>query len=78
MATKRKFRRFDEGGYAEDSEALADENYGDGTTREERLAMVRSKPLDIRNRNEGVPKPVDNDEYSDYGDRKSTRLNSSH
>lgn len=42
MATKRKARRFDEGGYAEDSEALADENYGDGTTREERLAMVRS------------------------------------
>ena len=29
--------------------------------------MVRSKPLDIRNRNEGVQKPVDNDEYSDYG-----------
>lgn len=40
--TKRKMRRFDEGGYTEDSEALADENYGDGTTREERLAMVRS------------------------------------
>lgn len=42
MATKHKARRYDEGGYAEDSEALADENYGDGTTREERLAMVRS------------------------------------
>lgn len=42
MATKFKLRRFDRGGYAEDSEALADEDYGDGTTREERLAMVRS------------------------------------
>lgn len=42
MATKRKGRRFDEGGYTEDSEALADEDYGDNTTREERLAMVRS------------------------------------
>lgn len=63
MATKRKARRYDgeEGSYVEDSEALADENYGDGTTREERLAMVRSKPLDIRNRNEGVPKPVEDE-----------------
>ena len=44
MATKRKARRYDgeDGSYVEDSESLADENYGDGTTREERLAMVRS------------------------------------
>lgn len=54
--TKRKMRRFDEGGYTEDSEALADENYGDGTTREERLAMVRSMP---RSRSEGTPAPMD-------------------
>lgn len=58
MATKHKARRFDEGGYAEDSEALADENYGDGTTREERLAMVRSPRK---------ASTLTEDETSDYG-----------
>lgn len=58
MATKHKYRRFDEGGYAEDSEALADENYGDGTTREERLAMVRSPRK---------ASTLTEDETSDYG-----------
>ena len=68
MATKRKVKRFNG---EDDSLALADENYGDNTTREERLAMVRGKPaLDIRSRNEGVPKPersLSDDMYSDYG-----------
>lgn len=58
MATKRKGRRFDEGGYTEDSEALADENYGDNTTREERLAMVRSPRARAA---------LTEDETSDYG-----------
>lgn len=55
MATKRKVKRFNG---EEESLALADENYGDGTTREERLAMVRT-PEVPRNRNEGVPAPMD-------------------
>lgn len=58
MATKRKMRRFYEGGDTEDSEALADENYGDGTTREERLAMVRSPRK---------ASSLTDDETSDYG-----------
>lgn len=65
MATKRKMRRFEVGGYTnetEDSEALADEDYGDGTTREQRLAMVRSpraKPSS----------DLTEDDTSDYGPR---------
>jgi len=65
MATKRKSRRFDEGGYTEDSEALADENYGDGTTREERLAMVRSMP---KSRREGTAAPMDAMEAANASD----------
>jgi len=46
MATKRKVRRFAEGEFidteSESGEWAGDENYGDGTTREERVAMARS------------------------------------
>ena len=55
MATKRKVKRFNG---EEDSLALADENYGDGTTREERLAMVRSP---------SAKSSLTEDETSDYG-----------
>lgn len=58
MATKRKGRRFDEGGYTEDSEALADEDYGDNTTREERLAMVRSPRAKASEPEEAPSKPA--------------------
>lgn len=63
---KRKVKRFNG---EDDSLALADENYGDNTTREERLAMLQGTG-GIRSRNEGVPAPVRNlsdDMYSDYG-----------
>lgn len=65
MATKRKMRRFEVGGYTnetEDSEALADENYGDGTTREQRLAMVRSPRAKQSS-------DLTEDDTSDYGPR---------
>jgi hypothetical protein len=46
MATKRKVRRFAEGEFidteSESGEWAGDENYGDGTTREERVAMAKS------------------------------------
>ena len=46
MATKRKVRRFAEGEFidteSESGEWAGNENYGDGTTREERVAMAKS------------------------------------
>ena len=46
MATKRKVRRFAEGEFidtkSESGEWAGDENYGDGTTRAERVAMAKS------------------------------------
>lgn len=42
MATKRKVKRFDEGGDADSGEWARGENYGDNTTGDERVAMARA------------------------------------
>lgn len=62
MATKRKVRRFATGEFidneSESGEWAGDENYGDGTTREERVAMAKAPA-----RNSSLTE----DETSDYG-----------
>ena len=64
--TKRKVRRFAEGEFidteSESGEWAGDENYGDGTTRAERVAMARAPGYKAKS-------SLSEDETSDYGPR---------